>query len=100
MSETPAAFNARNSDPKQIAQSFVKPDDFEKILEFQSKVLVGPRGIGKTTILKLLTPSGLYELQKRSDFKHLNLDHVPLYIPADTLWKGEASAFENMQSFP
>lgn len=98
MSETPAAFNARNSDPKQIAQSFVKPDDFEKILEFQSKVLVGPRGIGKTTILKLLTPSGLYELQKRSDFKHLNLDHVPLYIPADTLWKGEASAFENMQS--
>ncbi len=92
------AYNARNSDPRQIAQSFVKPDDFEKILEYQSKVLVGPRGIGKTTILKLLTPTGLHELRKRPEFENLDLDHVPLYIPADTLWKGEASAFENMQS--
>lgn len=98
MSETSIAYNARNSNPKQIARSFVKPSDFEKILDFQSKVLVGPRGIGKTTILKLLTPSGLHQLRKRSEFSDLTLDHVPLYIPADTLWKGEASAFENMQS--
>ena len=98
MSEGSTAYNARNSDPKQIAQAFVKPTDFDKIIGFQSKVLVGPRGIGKTTILKLLTPSGLHELRKRPAFTDFKLDHVPLYIPADTLWKGEASAFEGMQS--
>lgn len=91
-----SSYNARNSTPEQIASSFVKPRDFDSITNFQSKVLVGPRGIGKTTIFKLLTPSGIHHVRKRDGFEELALDHVPLYIPSDTLWKGEASSFEAM----
>lgn len=93
-----SSYNARNSTPEQVASSFVKPRDFESITNFQSKVLVGPRGIGKTTIFKLLTPSGIHHVRSRQGFEDLSLDHVPLYIPSDTLWKGEASSFEAMLS--
>ena len=93
-----SSYNARNSTPEQVASSFVKPRDFESITNFQSKVLVGPRGIGKTTIFKLLTPSGIHHVRSRHGFEGLSLDHVPLYIPSDTLWKGEASSFEAMLS--
>ena len=91
-----SSYNARNSTPEQVASSFVKPRDFDSITNFQSKVLVGPRGIGKTTIFKLLTPSGIHHVRKRAGFENLSLDHIPLYIPSDTLWKGEASSFESM----
>lgn len=91
-----SSYNARNSTPEQVASSFVRPRDFDSITNFQSKVLVGPRGIGKTTIFKLLTPSGIHHVRKRDGFEDLALDHVPLYIPSDTLWKGEASSFEAM----
>lgn len=94
--EWSSSYNARNSTPEQVASSFVRPRDFDSITNFQSKVLVGPRGIGKTTIFKLLTPSGIHHVRKRDGFKDLALDHVPLYIPSDTLWKGEASSFEAM----
>lgn len=94
--EWSSSYNARNSTPEQVASSFVRPRDFDSITNFQSKVLVGPRGIGKTTIFKLLTPSGIHHVRKRDRFADLALDHVPLYIPSDTLWKGEASSFEAM----
>lgn len=94
--EWSSSYNARNSTPEQIASSFVKPRDFDSIINFQSKVLVGPRGIGKTTIFKLLTPSGIHHVRKRPGFESFSLDHIPLYIPSDTLWKGEASSFEAM----
>ena len=94
--EWSSSYNARNSTPEQVASSFVKPRDFDSFTNFQSKILVGPRGIGKTTIFKLLTPSGIHSIRKRKEFAEFSLDHVPLYIPADTLWKGEASSFESM----
>lgn len=93
-----SSYNARNSTPEQVASSFVKPRDFDSITNFQCKVLVGPRGIGKTTIFKLLTPSGIHHVRSRRGFEDFSLDHVPLYIPSDTLWKGEASSFEAMLS--
>jgi hypothetical protein len=85
-------FNARNATPEEIADSFVIPEFFGQIAAFQNLVLVGPRGIGKTTIMKALTPSGLYFLGKRHDLvdfiKNISIDYIPIYIPAETIWKG------------
>lgn len=95
MSGHPTAFNARNISPKDIATNFIVPEDFKKIAAYQNLVLVGPRGIGKTTLMKVLTPSGLHYLSKRNDlkelFKELDLEYIPIYIPAETLWKGNAT---------
>ena len=91
---TSSAFNARNITAKEIARHFVVPVDFERISSFINMVLVGPRGIGKTTILKTLTPSGLYHLAQRDDLKSelsdVLIDYLPIYIPAETIWKGNA----------
>lgn len=93
----PTAFNARNITASEVAASFVVPDEeiFKQIVARKSLVLIGPRGIGKTTLMKILTPSGLYGLRNRSDlsglFNRLNIDYIPIYIPAETLWKGNAT---------
>ena len=92
MNEWSSSYNARNIKPADIARLFIQPPAFGDILRFGNSVLVGPRGSGKTTILKLITPSGLHEWLKRDDVGPTNIDYVPLYIPADTLWKGEANS--------
>ncbi|TPN47745.1 hypothetical protein [Mesorhizobium sp. B1-1-7] len=95
MSEWATSYNSRSVSPAQIAAIFVKPPEFEDILKFENMVLVGPRGTGKTTILKLMTPTGLHHWFRRSDVAKSRLDYIPIYIPADTLWKGEAKAIDS-----
>lgn len=81
-------FNARSASPEDIAKSFVKPDHFDEIVKYENSVLVGPRGIGKTTLLKLLTPSGLHHYSRRLEYDVKDIDYVPIYIPSESLWKG------------
>lgn len=94
MNPMSSPFNARNASPKEIANSFVVPEYFEQAARFQNLVLVGPRGIGKTTLMKVLTSTGLLYLHKREDLRELlgNFDfsYVPVYIPAESIWKGTA----------
>lgn len=85
-------FNARNSSPSQIAATFVMPDYFEEVAAYQNTVLIGPRGIGKTTLLKTLTAQGLVTLHQRTDvadrLKKIDFNYIPIYIPAESIWKG------------
>jgi hypothetical protein len=87
-------FNARNASPKEIANSFVVPEYFEQAARFQNLVLVGPRGIGKTTLMKVLTSTGLLHLHQRPELKEflstLDFSYIPVYIPAESIWKGTA----------
>lgn len=94
MNPVSSPFNARNASPRDIASSFVVPEYFEQAARFQNLVLVGPRGIGKTTLMKVLTAPGLTQLHTRSDLtdelSRLDLSYVPVYIPAESIWKGTA----------
>ncbi|MGB3811979.1 MAG: hypothetical protein WA950_02020 [Shinella sp.] len=85
-------FNARNSSPSQIAATFVMPEYFEEVAAYQNTVLIGPRGIGKTTLLKTLTAQGLVTLHQRKDvaerLKKIDFNYTPIYIPAESIWKG------------
>ena len=93
------SFNARNASPEQIASSFIMPKHFEQVAGFRNLVLVGPRGLGKTTIMKALTASGLHFLHQRSDLKErlekIDFSYVPIYIPAETIWRGNAQTISN-----
>ena len=90
------SFNARNASPRQIAETFVVPDHFEQVAAFHNLVLVGPRGLGKTTMMKVLTASGLYHLHNRPDLSDrlakIDFNYVPIYIPAETIWRGNAQS--------
>ncbi|UOA27126.1 hypothetical protein DSM107133_01837 [Pseudosulfitobacter sp. DSM 107133] len=91
-----SSFNARNASPRQIAETFVVPDYFEQVAGFHNLVLVGPRGLGKTTIMKALTASGLFFLHQRPDLKDrlskIDFNFIPIYIPAETIWRGNAQS--------
>ena len=75
------------------------PDHFEQVAEFQNLVLVGPRGHGKTTIMKALTASGLYYLHQRpelvSRLSKIDFNYIPIYIPAETIWRGNAHSISS-----
>ena len=96
MSSEIIPYNARHTAPRQIAESFIIPRNFFQIARNENTLLVGPRGSGKTTILKALTPPGLYHLHQRSDLigklDDLSVQYLPIYIPAETSWKGDAQA--------
>lgn len=95
MNDFVSSFNARYSSPEQIAANFVPPDRLRDIASFSNLILVGPRGIGKTTVLKILTASGLYHLNKRMRLEALQVKYIPVYIPAEKMWKGNAEAISN-----
>lgn len=91
-----SSFNARNASPEQIAKTFVVPDHFEQVAGFHNLVLVGPRGLGKTTMMKALTAPGLFFLHQRPDLEDrlskIDFNYIPIYIPAETIWRGNAQS--------
>lgn len=98
MSSRSSPYNARHIAPKEVAKSFIIPDGFFDIAKNENSLLVGPRGSGKTTILKTLTPSGLFHLFQRPELaeklRDFEVQHLPIYIPAETSWKGDAQAIK------
>lgn len=93
MSSEWTGYNARHTAARAVAATFVVPQDFQEIARFQNSILIGPRGSGKTTILKVLSPDGLHQLQERFELTKalsgLQVDYLPIYIPADATWKGD-----------
>lgn len=89
------SFNARYMTFKQVAESFIKTDDFEKIIKNNHTVLMGSRGCGKTTLLKMLHPDAIKEWEKCNS-KPL-FEEIPfygIYIPTDRQWNKQIEVFE------
>lgn len=77
-------FNSRYLTYSEIAQEFVLTKNFKELLKPCHSILLGTRGCGKTTMLKMLHPSAVREYQKiHSEFC---LDFYGVYIPADRQW--------------
>lgn len=82
------AFNARSMSVKQVVDSFVVHDAFARLRRPVNTLLSGPRGSGKTTLMKMLQPMAL-ELwtadvaQATSD----QIEYSGVFIPTDRTWK-------------
>ncbi len=84
------SFNAKYLSFQEVSESFVTNDEFFQLMKNNSILLMGPRGCGKTTLLKMLTPIGLKfwkgieaeEIKKQINF-------TAIYIPSDIQWKNQ-----------
>ncbi|MDC0994031.1 hypothetical protein OAR16_00320 [bacterium] len=83
-----SAFNARHLDSERIASNFVPNSSFQQLASLQHALIVGPRGSGKTHLLKMLQPKAL-ACWTHSNAKRIrdSIGFIGVFIPADETWK-------------
>lgn len=81
------SFNARNIEPIEIAEKFIFSPSFDRLKNNCHSVILGARGCGKTTLMKMLTLPALYNWtdKKANDFIK-NIPFFAVYIPTDISW--------------
>jgi|GEM_PF-1418561 len=84
------SFNAKYLSYQDVAESFVSNDEFFQLTRNNSILLMGSRGCGKTTLLKMLTPAGLnYWDGVEADSVKKEINFTAVYIPSDIQWKNQ-----------
>lgn len=91
------AFNARWISPENVARKFVRTPQFSSLIGPDNCVLAGPRGCGKTTLLKMLTSRaqhvwGTEVLKTRKKVEPYTVSFEAIYIPSDIRWSYELRA--------
>ena len=86
------SFNAKSDTPYRIAKNFVKPRVFSKIASSDHCCIIGPRGCGKTTLLRMLTGESLMAWNKQ-DFDELGacITYSTIFVPTDVLWESQTT---------
>jgi GTPase SAR1 family protein len=88
------AFNARWLKPEEVARRFVPLTSFSKLIREGHSILMGPRGCGKTTLLKMLTRRAINEWygserSKKYPNQLIKHNYEAIYIPSDIRWSYE-----------
>lgn len=78
-------FNARYNSISKIVDSFIQNDQYLELISDSNSIISGPRGCGKTTLLKMLTPEAI-ELADKKKLKIKFPSFLGIYIPADKQW--------------
>lgn len=80
-------YNARHYGPKEVAKTFIWSESFSRLLQVNHSVILGARGCGKTTLMKMLTLPALYSWNSE---KAINIiKKVPfyaIYVSTDIYW--------------
>lgn len=90
-------FNAKSLTPQEVARTFVPPTQvFERIINKNNCIVIGPRGSGKTTLFKMLTrealatwSSGILENFSKGIRFH------SVFVPADRAWGAQLIAADH-----
>lgn len=81
------AYNARHLKPNEVGESFIWSANFEKLIQNGHSVILGARGCGKTTLMKMLTIPALNSWDdERADRIRHNIPFYAIYISTDIYW--------------
>jgi hypothetical protein len=84
-------FNARFATIENLVDIFIPSDNFEIVAHPSHTVVLGPRGSGKTCLLKMLQPAALHKWRSAiADKIKSNIHYVGVYIPTDISWSKQA----------
>ncbi|WP_459575654.1 ORC-CDC6 family AAA ATPase [Cupriavidus sp. 8B] len=82
------AYNARHINPEEVAHQFVPSGKFWELIELRNSLLIGPRGSGKTHLLKMLQPKALAAWDgEEAERARKNIEYWGVFTPADINWK-------------
>lgn len=86
-------FNARRSTPEQVAKDFVPPHCYWRLTDtVDPQLLIGPRGIGKTTLLKMLLPEAIDAWEQEDPNARAARERIRftgVFVAADKMWAGQ-----------
>ncbi len=87
------SFNARALRPEQVAKTFVAPSFFTDLASRCHSTVVGPRGSGKTSLLKMLQPRALesWPSTNAENFRS-TIDFTGVFVPTDISWNRQTIA--------
>jgi hypothetical protein len=82
------SFNAKSTTTKELTNTFISNSYFESLSCPNNTMLIGPRGSGKTTLMRMLEVESL-ELWDKSISAHFRerIDFSGVFIPTDRFWK-------------
>lgn len=84
------SFNARTMAVNQIVDSFIEPPAFAQLIQPVNSLLCGPRGSGKTTMMKMLQPRALdLWTGERADIVRGQIDYLGVFVATDRTWKSQ-----------
>lgn len=79
--------NARHLKPSEVAKSFIYSESFGKLIQNNNTVILGARGCGKTTLMKMLTLPALYAWEDdRAEGIINSIEFYGIYISTDIYW--------------
>jgi len=80
-------YNARHLKPAEVAESFIFSNEFEQLIQNEHSIILGARGCGKTTLMKMLTLPALYNWKHtRAEEIRTGLSFYAIYISTDIYW--------------
>lgn len=94
-----SAFNARWLSEEDVARTFVVSSSFHKILRPTHSLLMGPRGCGKTTALKMLTRRAVQSWENFDATKNLTSPAFEtVYVPLDIAFSAELASLSDISA--
>jgi len=89
------SFNAKNLRPEQVAKTFITSINFKKIAKRRHSVIIGPRGSGKTSMLKMLQVEALdsWNNEESHEYKR-DIDFHGAFIATDRVFKEQVESLQ------
>lgn len=84
------SFNARSLTNEELCETFIISDHFQELASPNHTILVGPRGSGKTTLMRMLQVEALdiWNNETAQDYRN-SVSFSGVFIPTDRFWKSQ-----------
>ncbi|ELV8601174.1 hypothetical protein QNE95_004436, partial [Vibrio vulnificus] len=90
------SFNAKMSTTEDLCETFITNEFYDKLACPNHCIMIGPRGSGKTTLMRMLDVESLelWESERASEYRK-TINYSGVFIPTDRYWKTQYQKIEN-----